>query len=312
MASKLFFGTSNPTLGERVAQVSGLPLRDMEVIRFENSEVRVRIEDDVQNDRCVVVQSTSNPTDARLMELFLICDALRRKEAKRVIGVLPYFGYARQDIQHREGECISASVVIRFLESIGFHKIFTFDLHDEATEGVFTIPFKNLTALPLLAEEVTEYLNKQSIEVDQKNIAIVTPDQGGIERARKFGKALFGMREFDLALVEKKRDLEHIHVSNAMRLFGKVKDKVAIIVDDVSTSGSTLIHAADLCLKKGAKSVYAVVVHRDFAKDTAQKLQNSPLEVFFTTDTIELKDFYRFEKMKEVSVAKEIASILKN
>lgn len=111
----------------------------VEVVRFENSEVRVRVEEDVKNDTCVIIQSTSNPTNTNLMELFLMADALRREEARRVIAMIPYFGYARQDIQHRPGECVSANVIIRFLESIGIHKVYTVNLHDEATEGVFLI-----------------------------------------------------------------------------------------------------------------------------------------------------------------------------
>ncbi|MCA9371934.1 ribose-phosphate pyrophosphokinase [Candidatus Woesebacteria bacterium] len=307
---KLFSGTSNPNLSKKVAESANLTLGKMEVVRFENSEVRVRIGEDVRNDVCVIIQSTANPTDTNLMELFLICDALRRQEAKKVIGVIPYFGYARQDIQHRPGECISASVIVKFIESIGFHKVYTFDLHDEATEGVFTIPFKNLSALPLLAKEVTTYLQKQGITVDQKSVAIVSPDQGGIERARKFGEAMFGTREFDLALIEKRRDLAHIHESTALALYGDVKGKVAIVVDDVATSGRTLIHAAEHCVQQGAKSAIAVVVHRDFAKDTAKKIQESSIEAFFTTDTIAMKEYYSFEKMKEISVGQTIAETL--
>ncbi|MFA9288518.1 MAG: ribose-phosphate diphosphokinase [Weeksellaceae bacterium] len=311
MSLKLFAGTSNPELVKSVTKVLGVPGASSEVIRFKNSEVRVRIDEDVKNDTCVVIQSTSNPTDTNLMEMFLTCDALRREEAKKVIGILPYFGYARQDIQHRPGECVSSNVVIRFLESIGFHKIYTFDLHDEATQGVFDIPFKNLSALPLLADEVKAYLKEQGIEASPETVAVVSPDQGGIERARKFGEALFGTLQFQLSMTEKRRDLEHMHESKALDLYGNVENKIVVIVDDVATSGSTLIHAADFCMEKGATKALAAIVHRDFAPDTAQKLQDSNLEVFFTTDTIALKEEYKFAKMRTCSVAAAIAEELK-
>ena len=137
---KLFSGTANPRLSQEVAKLLNLTLAKAEVTRFHNSEVRVRIQDEVRNHTSVIIQPTANPTDTNLMELFFFCDALRRQEAKKVIGVIPYFGYARQDVQYRPGECVSANVIIRFIESIGFDKIYTVDLHDEATEGVFSIP----------------------------------------------------------------------------------------------------------------------------------------------------------------------------
>lgn len=311
MALKLFSGTSNPQLSEEVAKHIGVPLAKAEVIRFENSEVRVRIEEDVKHDTCVIIQSTSNPTDTNLMELYLMVDALQREEARRVIGILPYFGYARQDIQHRSGECVSANVIIRFMEASGFHKIYTYNLHDEATEGVFNIPFKNLSAFPMLADEIHKYLEEQKTPIDTKNIAIVSPDQGGIERARKFGNQFFGNDAFQLAVTEKRRDLEHKHQSTALDLYGDVKDKTAIIVDDVTTSGGTLINAAHFCLESGANRVIAAIVHRDFAPAAPKKIQDSKIEAFFTTDTISLRDEYKFEKMRTTSVAKMLAEVIK-
>ena len=179
---KLFSGTSNPKLAAGVSRLLHLPLAASEVVRFENSEIRVRVHEDVKNHTCVLIQSTSNPTDTHLMELFFFCDALRRQEAKKVIGIIPYFGYARQDVQHRPGECVSVNVIIKFLESIGFYKVYTVNLHDEATEGVFSIPFKNINAFPVLAKEIQKYLKLVSTD----STAVVSPDHGGVERARKF------------------------------------------------------------------------------------------------------------------------------
>lgn len=306
---KLFSGTSNPRLAEDLKNAMSLPLAKAEVVRFENSEIRVRIEENVEHQSCILLQSTSNPTDTHLMELFFFCDALRRQEAREVIGVIPYFGYARQDIQHRTGECVSANVIIRFLESIGFHKIYTINLHDEATEGVFSIPFKNVNAFPALAAEIQTYLGKDTVTTDK--VAVVSPDHGGVERARKFSDVLFGTTAHNISVVEKRRDLAHIHVSKALDLYGDVKGKVAILVDDLATSGGTLIHAADLCRERGAEKVLAAVVHHDFGPEAPKLIQASSIQRFFTTNTIALKDDQKFDKLHEVSVATILAQELK-
>ncbi len=306
---KLFSGSANPKLSQEVATLMKLGLSKSEVVRFGNSEVKVTIQESVKNEECAIIQPLANPTDTNLMEFFFFCDALRRQEAKKVIGVIPYFGYARQDIQHRPGECVSANVIIRFIESIGFSKIYTIDIHDEATEGVFSIPYKNLSALELLAKQVRDYLSGLSDLTD--SIAIVSPDQGGVERTRHFGDYFFGDKPFSLSVIEKKRDLNHIHKSKALDLYGDVKDKTVILVDDLVTSGGTLLNATDLCLERGAKRVLAAVVHHDFTENAPKKIQNSKLEKFFTTNTISLKPEHEFSKLKEVSIASIISSVIK-
>ena len=311
---KIFSGSSNPKLTEEILSLLKLKASKAQITRFKNSEVKVRILDNVKNKTTVIIQSTSNPADQNLMELFLFSDALRRQEADKVIGIIPYFGYARQNIQHLPGECVSVNVVIRFLEVLKFHKIYTIDLHDEATEGVFSMPFKNLSALPLLAEEIKKHLLQQGDKVDEKSTAVVSPDQGGIERARRFGDYFFQGSPFIPSLVEKKRNLEQIHKSEAVAFFGDVEGKTAIIVDDVATSGSTLLNAAALCKKKGAKKILAAVVHHDFAPEAPEKIQKSEIDLFFTTNTIALPQNQRFPKLKEISVApliaKELSEIL--
>jgi len=238
------------------------------------------------------------------MELFFFCDALRRQEAKKVYAVIPYFGYARQDVQHRPGECVSANVIIRFLESIGFYKVYVVNLHDEATEGVFSIPFKNINAFPILAEEVKKYIG----DVTAEKVAVVSPDHGGVER--KFGDELFGHVEHSISVVEKRRDLAHIHKSVALDLYGDVKERTVILVDDMITSGGTLCHAAQLCLDRGAKRVLTAVIHHDFGPKAPAELQASVIEKVFTTDTIALKENQKFKKLVEVSVAGVIAEAI--
>ncbi len=303
---KIFAGNASKNLAEEIAKILKTPLSKSETVKFANSEVRVRVCENVRNETAIVIQSTSNPTDTNLMELFLFCDALKREEAKKVIGVIPYFGYARQDMQHREGECVSANVVIRFLESIGFYKIYTINIHNEATGGVFSIPFKNIDAVPFLAEKVRLYLKDEL-----KKVAVVSADQGGIERARKFGERLLNTSNFTLSVVEKKRNLDKLHKTKALDLYGDVKGKIAIIVDDIVTSGSTLINAAQLCKSRGAEKVLAVIVHNDFSKEAPQKIQSSVIDKLFSTNTIELKEEQKIPKLQQISVAPLIAKFLR-
>lgn len=305
---KLFSGTANLRLAQEVAKILGVPVAKSEVVRFDNSEVRVRIEDDVRDEKCVVIQSTSNPTDTHLMELFLFCDALRREQARRITIVMPYFCYARQNIQHRSGEAVSAHVVIRLLESLGVNQIVTFDIHDEGSLGIFSVPVTHLSSLPILAAEVKKFIGPDNVTTN--SVAVVSPDQGGIERARNFGTALFGTNAFDSVVVEKRRDQNIKHRSAALQIFGNVRGKTAIIVDDVTTSGGTLIHAADACMAAGVTHVISAIAHHDLGPEAPQKIQDSKIEKLFSTNTIALTDEFKFEKLHEISIASVIAEHL--
>lgn len=306
---KLFSGSAHPGLTNEVAGILNMPVSESHVLRFGNSEVKVTIKADVRNQTAVVLQPTTNPTDTHLMELCLFCDALRRSEASKVIGVIPYFGYAKQNIQHQPGECVSVNVVIRFLESLGFAKIYTFDLHDEATAGVFSIPFKNVSALPYLAKHVRAYFEREKMPLT--DIAVVSPDQGAVEKVRNFGTVFYGTDQFSECVIEKKRDQHVAHQAKPMDLYGDVNGKIAVIVDDMVVSGSTVIPAVELCLERGATKVYAAVVHHDFTENAPQLLQNSRLERFFTTNTIPLDSSQHFDKLEEISIAPLIAEELK-
>lgn len=301
---KFFSGTANVRLSELVAKKFGTVLSSVEVVRFENSEVRVTVQEEVKGETCVIIQPIANPSDTNLMELLLMCDALRREEAKKVIGIIPYFGYARQNIQHRAGECVSANVIIRFMESIGFHKIFTMDIHDEATAGVFTIPFKDISTLPALAKAIKKDLAISEPLIEE--FAIVSPDQGGIERARKFGVSFFGHNDFHMAVTEKKRDSNRIHKSIALDLYGDVKNKIVVIVDDIATSAGTLVHSAELCKKHGAKKMIAAICHRDLSPKAPSRIMESSIDSFYTTNTVSLTDAITFNKMVEVDISHEV------
>lgn len=306
---KLFSGTSNPALSKKVSNLLKIPLAKVEVIRFGNSETKVTVKDDVKGEICVVIHSTSNPTDTNVMELLFFCDALKRSEAKEIVAFIPWFGYAKQNIQHRKGESVSANVIIEILEKLGFDKVYVFDLHDEATAGIFTIPFKNCSALPHMAKEIGQYFDK--IKIKRDNVALVSPDQGAVEKVRLFGNHFYSHKNFSEVVIEKLRDQNIPHKAKALDLFGEVKGKIALIVDDMVVSGSTIIPAIDLCLKKGAKKAFAAVVHHDFTKDAPSILQKSPLEKLFVTDTVALPEDQKIPKLVEISVASLIAEELR-
>lgn len=324
---KLFTGSSNPNLTQEVTKLLKILISKAEIIRFDNSEVKITIQEPVKDKVCVVLQSTSNPTDTNLMELLLFADALKRADAKKIVAFIPYFGYARQNREHRPGESVSANVVIRFIETVGYNEVYTFDIHDEGTEGIFSVPFKNLSALPLLAKNVKNYLTSTDLSVDlslesrlrrekwealaKADSVVVSPDQGGVERARLFAKHFYPHGSGEIVLIEKKRDLNTIHASQAMQLYGNVKNKTCILIDDIITSGKTLINAAEICLKKGAKKIIAVVTHHDLSPSAPKRLQVSPIEKIFTTNTIFLKEDQRFTKLEELSIADLIANELK-
>lgn len=303
----LFTGTSHPKLAKEVAQLLKIKLGKREVLRFDNSEVRVQIQENVEKKSVAIIQPTSNPTNHSLMQLFFFCDALKREGAKDITAVIPYFGYARQNIQHRKGEAVSAHVVIDILEHLGFSKIVTFDIHDEGLMGIFSVPFEHLSGLEVMAKQIKKDLKN----VSKETVAIVSPDQGGIERARTFGTFLFGSEDFDMAIIEKKRDKDRKHQSTALDIFGDVKGKTAILVDDMTTSGGTILHGADMCLDRGATEVYAAITHHDFSTKAPERIQSSNLKAFYTTNTIPLKPAQNFAKLREISIAPEIAKALK-
>ncbi len=308
MSTHIFSGSAHALLAHSIASNLKVKLAKSTVERFPNSECKVTITTPVINDTCIVVQPTNNPTDENLMELVLFCDALKRCEAKSVIGVIPYLGYTRQDRQHRAGECVSLNVVAHFLESSGFSKIYTVNIHSEPSAGIFSIPFKNLDATAFLARETFNYLKAKKVVKSPENCVVVAPDHGALIQARVFAETLNITNPPRVVVVDKQRD-KHNGSLLLHTLYGDVTDKVVIIVDDVLVSGSTLIESAKLCMKMGARAVYASVVHHDLVENTIAKVEKSPIKQLFTTDTIKLSA--KSDRLIEFSLAKYIARELK-
>lgn len=295
---KFFAGSSNKPLANLIAQKLGVTIASSELIKFDDGEIKPTIKENVRDEVCVIFQSTTGNPNDYWMELFFMVDALKREAAKKIIAVIPSFGYARQNQQHQRGEPVSAHVMVHFLEVIGVSEVITVDLHDETMTGMFDIPITNISALPVLAKAVVSYL--------PQNYVVVTPDQGGIERARLFAQTL-GC-ESPIVAVEKKRELDKAHQSHTMQVLGNVSGHTIVVQDDVITSGGTVLHAVDALVKQGAKDVYVCVTHQDFSKDTAKRLFASSIKKMFITNSVVTAEAKKFAKLEIVDISDLLAT----
>jgi len=332
---RIFSGSSNKPLAETIAKALKIKLSELEVHVFPDEEKRIRVIDKVLEEDCIVVQSTSTNADINYMELFFIVDALKRSGAKSVTAVIPYLGYQRQDHVFREGEAVSLGVVIKALEAVGADKVITFDLHSIKIPEFFEIPVVHLSALPLFAKKIKEIIVAQgpvrsfppasarsslassnelravgslstSATLRSKDVTLVSPDMGGIRRIKILSEMLGNM---PYASIEKNRDLKSGKIE-ASKVHGVIK-KQAIIVDDMISTGSTIVAAADLLSKKGAEEVVVFATHPVFSKDAHILLQKSKVKKVFVTDSIDITKEKQFEKLKILSVAEVITRTLK-
>lgn len=298
MGFSIFSGNSNIFLASEIAKLVSAKLSDVEIIRFADSECRVRIKEDVSDKDVFIIQSLSAPVDENLMELLLLGDAIKRGEARKTIAVLPYHGYARQDRVHRDGECLSSQVVAKLIESVGFDKLITVELHSDTSLGFFKIPVIHLSGLSVFEPELLKL---------KDDLVVISPDAGAAKRAQKFAEDL----DVPLAYIEKKRDLNQLHKIISMKVVGDVKGKIAVVVDDVIVTGGTLVNAAYLLKENGAKEVIAVATHADFVGGADKILKDSPFGEIWVTDTIPVPDNLRFKKLRIFPIASILASAMK-
>jgi ribose-phosphate pyrophosphokinase len=265
---KIISGSSNRKLAEKIAKNLGLKLLDTKISRFGDSELKVQVNDNI-GDEVAIIQSTNAPVNDHLMELLLLADTAKRAGAKRIVAIVPYFGYSRQDRCTYKYGPISASLVIRMLEASGITEVITFDLHSQQLEGMFNIPVTNLS---------TESIFFSMLE-HMKNIIIVSPDIGGISRARNYS-SLMGA---DLAIINKSRDQNNQCAMS--EIIGKVQGKNCIIVDDIVDGAATICLATELLLANGALSVEATVTHGVLSGNAMEKIDNSKLSHLYISDT---------------------------
>ena len=288
---KVFAGNSNRQLAEAICNYLNVPMGKASVRRFADQEIFVEIQENVRGEDVFVVQSTSFPTNDHLMELLIMIDAFRRSSARRITAVLPYFGYARQDRKPGPRTPISAKLVANLITQAGANRVMTLDLHAGQIQGFFDIPTDNLFAAPVFIEDIrTRY--------DGAELMIVSPDVGGVVRARSLARRL----EADLAIIDKRRP--KAGVSEVMNIIGDVDKRHCIMVDDIVDSGGTLCNAAAALIDAGAISVDAYVTHGVLSGGAVSRVASSPLSSLVTTDSIPATEAVRVARnVRHLSVA---------
>ncbi|MBJ7267398.1 MULTISPECIES: ribose-phosphate pyrophosphokinase [Idiomarina] len=275
---KLFAGNATPELAQKIADRLYIKLGEASVGRFSDGEISVAINENVRGSDVFILQSTCAPTNDNLMELIVMVDALRRASAGRITAVMPYFGYARQDRRVRSARVpITAKVVADFLSSVGVDRVLTVDLHAEQIQGFFDVPVDNVFGTPVLLE----HMRQQNFD----NPVVVSPDIGGVVRARAFAKL---MNDTDLAIIDKRRP--SANVSQVMHIIGDVKGRDCIIVDDMIDTGGTLCKAAEALKSHGAKRVFAYATHPVFSGNAVENIKDSDIDEVIVTDSVPLSD----------------------
>jgi ribose-phosphate pyrophosphokinase len=284
----VFSGNANKPLAKKVCDYLSLPLGKIEISRFPDGEIDMKIMEDVRGADVYVIQPTCPPVNENLMELLIMVDCLRRASAERITAVIPYFGYARQDRKAEGRVPISAKLVANVITAAGVSRALAVDLHAAQLQGFFDIPMDHLYAAPVLVD----YFRR----LDLKDLTIVSPDVGGIKMARAYAKRL----NADLAIVDKRRsgptEIEAMHV------IGEVKDRNVILVDDMISTATSITEAAKVCRKKGARDIYICGTHAVLAGKAVEKLQKAPVKEVVVTDTIPL-DGKEFGNLRVLSIA---------
>jgi ribose-phosphate pyrophosphokinase len=286
----VFSGRANPSLADDICKYLDIPLGKTVIRDFSDKEIYVRIEENVRGRDVFVVQPTCFPGNTNLMELLIMIDALRRSSARRITAVIPYYGYARQDRKNEPRVPITSKLVADLLETAGTDRVLTLDLHAGQIQGFFNIPVDHLFAINVLIDFIRK--------LDLPNMIVISPDAGGVERARAYAKRLNN----SLAIIDKRRDIPN--EAKAMNIIGDVKDKVAFIVDDMIDTAGTLMEATDALLEAGAKEVHACCSHAVLSGPAGERIRNSPIKSVVTTNSIPLRgELAQNPKIRVLSVA---------
>jgi ribose-phosphate pyrophosphokinase len=300
-ALKLFSGNANPALAKEICGCLGIGMGAAAISSFSDGEIRIKIDENVRGTDVFVVQSCCTPVNNSIMELLIMIDALKRSSASRITAVIPYFGYGRQDRKDQPRVPITAKLVADLVTTAGADRVLTMDLHAGQIQGFFNIPVDHLYATPVLLEYITKVFGK-----DLKDLVIVSPDAGGVERARAFAKRL----QANLAIIDKRR--EGPNNAHIMNIIGDVEGKHALLLDDMIDTAGTIVQGAQACADKGAKSVWAGCAHPVLSGPALERLQQSCLTEVVVTNTIPLngKD-QQCPKLRVLSVAPLLGEAIK-
>ncbi|OED29427.1 ribose-phosphate diphosphokinase [Acholeplasma laidlawii] len=286
--AKLFTLSANKPLAEKIAKSAGIPLSNVEVIRFADGEITVNIEESVRGNHVFVIQPTSEPANDHLMEVLVLTDALKRASAASITIIMPYFGYSRQDRKVKSRQPITAKLVANLLTVEGVDRVVSIDLHAAQIQGFFDIPIDNFPAAPTLAS----YFRRKKLE----NVVVVSPDHGGVTRARVFASFF----NAPLAIIDKRRP--EPNKAEVMNIIGDVKGATCIMIDDIIDTGGTLMAGANALKEAGAKEVYAAATHGVLTSNATERLQNSVINEIVITDTIYLDPAKNQPKLKQLSI----------
>ncbi len=293
---KIISGRSNTELANEICEAMNVKLGGVDIKRFSDGEISVKISENVRGTDVFVIQSTSNPANDNLMELMLIVDALRRASARRITAVIPYYGYARQDRKVEPRVPISAKVVATMLEAIGVKRVLTMDLHANQIQGFFEIPVDHLFGAPILI--------KYFKELALNDLVVVSPDVGGAERARFFGKQLGA----SMAIIDKRR--ERANEAEVMHIVGNVEGKNCLLIDDMIDTAGTICKGALALKEKGAQKIIASATHGVLSGSAIQNLIGSPIDEVVVTNTLKISDEKRFPRMRVLSVGSIFATAI--
>ena len=303
---RIIAGNSNLPLVQDISDYLDIPVVDADVQNFSDGETKIEIRGNVRGEDVFIIQSTSRPTNHHVMELLIMIDAVRRSSARRITAVIPYFGYARQDAKPAPRTPITAKLVANLIERAGADRVLTMDLHARQTQGFFDVPCDNLYALPVFVRDIKSRFNKKMKNGEE--LMIISPDVGGVVRARALAKKL----DCDLAIIDKRR--ERSNVSEVMNIIGDVRDRHCIIYDDMADTAGTLVNGATALLDEGAKTVHAYVTHGVLSGPANERLKASQaLKSLTITDTI----LYPYngdedcDKIRKVSVAPLLAKAIR-
>jgi ribose-phosphate pyrophosphokinase len=296
---KVLSGTGNVKLSKEIAKLLKVKLVNTNIKRFSDGEIYVEINENIRGNSIFVVQSSSHSANDNLMELLICIDALRRSSAKNITAVIPYFGYARQDRKVVPRTAISAKLVSNLITNSGANRILTLDLHAGQIQGFFDIPVDNLFSTPIFARDIKK-------NVITNNLVCVSPDVGGVERARALGRRI----NASIAIVDKRRPAPG--KSEVMNIVGYVKDKTCIIVDDIIDSGGTIVNAAKTLIDKGAKDVYVYITHAVLSGSAADRIIKSKVKKLIVTDSIDNSNkLKKISKIRVVSISSMMAEAIK-
>jgi len=297
---KILSCNSNKVLAEAISSYIGVNLSNATIKKFADGEVFVKINENIRGEDLYIIQSTSPPVNDNLMELLIAIDAAKRASAKRITAVIPYFGYARQDRKDEGRTSISAKLIANLITSAGANRVVTTDLHAGQIQGFFDIPLDNLFSVNELIEDMKKITDKRS------ELAIVSPDVGGVVRARAFAKRI----NASLVIIDKRR--ERAEESEVMNIIGEVKDKTCVILDDIADSAGTLCNAAKALKKNGAQEIYSYIVHGVLSGNALEKIKGSDIKELILTDTIQATESVKnIKNIRHISIAPLMGEAIK-